>query len=522
MSRTNLAYKRGLWPDWLKMNVIVMNLHFRKISMNCIYDDSFNSMQFTKLETLCFYQVPVNILSVNAFRGLSNLKEIRLEHMDLHPFDVNILAPCKNLEIFTMSYCGPLKLLLNYLFGSTVFEHLYKIDIQDCHLNEHITAGTFSGLPNITELKLISTHIERIDSNSFDALYSTLKHLNLGMNKLSKLPTGIFEADKEIVVDLEGNPFYCDCEIEYLRKLIISKPNVQLKSIICQSPPEYANWNLKDCPSLCTNETDQLEENMESAREEDQLQEQRIEDESQTTTLANSTNSLTHQEYPQQNIETIKTFTLVCEGSRGNVIITKPSDDSLPSFKFYDDVLFINMLNTSGQLRLLEFESGLMQNGKNRIKCYSIYKKGMFLCKRKPKTNRMYRFCSVKKHFNTITPLDCIEWHRTTITNEMKLNAWIMCKDKAIIIAVVVVFAILSPFVGILIAILLIKLFPKQIRKQNQDVKEELSSMPEKQQTINRLRFAFFKDFKYSFLRNIFMTFLNVVYMNFDFLFKFI
>ena len=94
--------------------------------------------------------------------------------------------------------------------------------------------------------------IEVIGDRSFDTVFPTLNQLSLAMNDLKTLPADIFSMAKlKTIIDIDENPWHCDCKLENLRIFLLRSENIFLPSIVCSSPKKYAGQKLIAVTSLC-------------------------------------------------------------------------------------------------------------------------------------------------------------------------------------------------------------------------------------------------------------------------------
>lgn len=240
-----------LKKNWLKVDLQPTKLVIQKTNLVKISKDAFNSEHFTSLLVLRLWDSPISEVSDGAFNGLKNLKKLSFNDNKLHKFEGIVLAGTPNLEFFTMRKCGGPKLYVDNIFGSVPMHHLKHVIIEHCNLGDTITKNTFSGLHNIFELELMSSEITKIGPQSFDIALESLSSLRLRLNKLKSIPADLFIARKEenIIIDLFGNPWHCDCQLEGLRNLILA--DVVENKILCESPSEFTDHLLGQCPPLC-------------------------------------------------------------------------------------------------------------------------------------------------------------------------------------------------------------------------------------------------------------------------------
>lgn len=225
-----------------------------KVNLKKINDDAFNTSHFAPLQKIIISDAPISLLSKGAFNGLKNLHRMSFNRVNFKMFETNILASTPNLKKFKMENCGKQQINADNLFGMVSMHYLGIVEIIKCNLGDTITENTFLGLSNVSELRLLSDEITIIGPKSFDVPLRNLKILQLNINKLKMLPNGIFAERKmsKISIELHRNEWHCDCDLDYLQKVIRSKSNTVLKnSVVCSSPSRCEGLPSRGCLDRC-------------------------------------------------------------------------------------------------------------------------------------------------------------------------------------------------------------------------------------------------------------------------------
>lgn len=244
-----------LTKNWYTSETSVQALNLDNVKLFLIQADAFNTIHFRKMTNLMI-RSRIEFLHEGTFNGLNNLKVLSLVNTKIKIFVKNILAPLRSLEWFVMD-CGidekhPLEIHVDNLFGAGNFSKINQLSIFNCNLRTTIDRSTFIGITNISILLLELNRIEVIGDRSFDTVFPTLNQLSLAMNDLKTLPADIFSMSKrKTIIEIDENPWHCDCKLENLRLFLLRSEHIFLPSIVCNSPKKYAGQKLIAMPPLC-------------------------------------------------------------------------------------------------------------------------------------------------------------------------------------------------------------------------------------------------------------------------------
>lgn len=530
---------------WLNVTdlLYVKCLQLRKIKIVEIEDDAFAVDTFSKLEHLNIVYVPLEILNPKSFNGLKQLRTLFLRGLNLITFQENLLSTMSSLKSFVIIECGPRIMYIDNLFGYTIMPNLNEIQIYNCILKDTITEKTFKSTPSVSSLVLVACSIEKIGPKSFDPIVNGLRFLHLGFNQLKSLPDDLFNTNHQIFINVNSNPWHCDCQIDKMRQFAQTKTNVHFNGFICVTPQEYNDVPLIGCPSLCkenttlTTDSDLLDDIVEEMDEMDEIEEMEA--------LTNryqlmETGTRSENEPIDSNVKkplptmisssvkiTKKSIYVTCEISASEKLkkmieLTRPTRKNLPAFRtkcgelhIYTESLANNfklielnyIAKNNNENQSIEFEGKMFNNNKQ---CRSYFKDtGMkrLKIKRKLRANLFYHFCWIKKDSNTIVPLNCVAFYSGP--NERGsfggggLDAWIMKSKMPIIIVCFILTVIFAIFIGTVEAFLLAQIFPKKIRGRMSDLKKS-SSNPNSQnrgvdtlkvqETVNRPKYVRFRQ----------------------------
>lgn len=467
----------SLPKNWFNFNVSMVFLGLYATNMLAIETDAFNTRQFSQLETLYFDDVPLITLFDGSFNGLENLKFLRLKHGKIVTDAKNVLAPMLNLEQFIMRNCGQQKISIDNLFG-TVLLHLKKVNIINCNLHDTITNSTFTGLLNVTELILTANGITQIGTKSFDVPFRTLKYLDLQSNNLKLLPRNLFNTIRTnlVSINLKSNPWHCDCELEYLRKIIKFShySRFYFDPIHCKTPRKLEGHALRSCPHLCEKSAtlSQLRTT------EDRNIHQNVEGPSPTN-IESSEIDLIEDAYLDSIIIQCKSKYKPsnCHQTHREVTLTKPSPNKIPSFIIKNENIFINANGLPSNFEVFAFVQIPSKGIDQSISCSLVLNDEVTKISLKEimDADQMYQFCRKKKGSLTVMLFDCIAYYSITNKNKKSISnegSWSLIENKSIIIFVFVLFGVHGLVIGFLVSITLAKYFPKPIQEFN--FKEDL------------------------------------------------
>lgn len=522
--------------NWFEVNVNVRSLSISDFNILSIEQDAFNAEPFLYLEELILANTPIASLNQKTFSGLKNLQILTLTNTKIHNFEQFVLGNLLNLESFTMTRCINKQISLDNLFGTAKMNKLLKVHVSNCYLNRTISQKTFIGLAAITELNLVSNHIEEIGVQSFHPIFKTLEYLYLGSNSLRTVPNNVFHAvlGSNINIFLENNDWHCTCELENLRQIASRKKLIKFNEIICKTPESMAgvilnSYNISLCFSainLPTMETYEKSPPPVIVKPievmEDPIDTNKIDDKNKNVNENTDKNDILDADIPDKDDDQIS------DSLPNGVFFNEKNTDGNVANKVYCDISsdefgdnlmeYVTFTSAFEQNPPFQYKNGKLvlstsSQFKNYVyvgyeQCtpYRKYKKiarcmGNFNGTTKKieielKSNQLYRFCQMGKKDQFVKPLQCISiFSRPTIEKEDKngtnhSNEWLRDEHKTVAITCFTLTAVFMPFFGIFIAILLAKFFPKRIRgKRNHDT---FALFPKQHQSINKFRFVFF------------------------------
>ncbi|XP_022104705.1 chondroadherin-like protein [Acanthaster planci] len=231
-------------------------------------------------------------ITEESMEGLFNLKELIMNSNSLELIDKKSFQNMFDLQILSIDE-NQLASLLAGLFSRS--NRLTRLNAGQNNL-EDISAITDEYLPEMRELYLYSNSIQKISSQGFTSLpvlshlvlggnllthvpnvrnLPELQSLDLSQNQIRFVPANAFEGSfslEEIYLEqnqlehlqyepfaelfylvklsLVGNPWWCDCQIEWMLELMYTPEQPywveDLYDVLCVKPPELIGFSLTD------------------------------------------------------------------------------------------------------------------------------------------------------------------------------------------------------------------------------------------------------------------------------------
>lgn len=249
-----------------------LDLSFNKLEI--IHEDTFRNLK--KLQYLNLASNKFTSFERLAFHHLSNLEEIILDNNDIgqslrevNLFDRNGFGLTKSIQTISMYSVNLNKVPDNFFIEaydirklviannnlSDVFEFPFTLEYLDLsdNLIKTISMEDFNNMPALRVLKLNNIQIEEVPSYAFEPLhglkelelegnkyltnfnklafgeevlndpdYFALEQLSLKNSRLTTLDEDLLEPFGQLIkLDLQGNPWICDCRIAWVKRLQI-------------------------------------------------------------------------------------------------------------------------------------------------------------------------------------------------------------------------------------------------------------------------------------------------------------
>ncbi|KAL1397322.1 hypothetical protein pipiens_009854 [Culex pipiens pipiens] len=248
---------RRLFRGWISLSsdVVITNLELKNSNITEIPPETFDSSCIHDLTVLTVDSLEVTRLEANVFLGLKRLKELNLKNLKLKVIEPFVLAPIK----FTLSSLlveGCLDLVNPRPFtGSTTVDHLEIVSFEFNVFEDVISDDAFAMVPKVSSLYLRNSRITVITKRMIDSVASSIKQIHLVGNELQTIEVGVFDelVGRGVKLHLGNNPWVCDCNLSYLKELIVANKDM-FDEIKCEEPPEYNGMLLTEA-SFCATST---------------------------------------------------------------------------------------------------------------------------------------------------------------------------------------------------------------------------------------------------------------------------
>lgn len=235
------------------------------LAHSSVLDISFNGIQgladnsFSFLPNLKELDVSGNQLSLNvsrfAFQGLEELTSLRLNKANLSSVPTEELFPLARLQQLYLNENNFVSIAANSFAGLRM---LKEIEIGGCIELTLVQAGAFNGTNELTRINISNNALlDQIEDNAFPVM-PNLRFVDFSNNSLSTVSYGLFGWRDLEVLHVGGNPWQCDCYIQFLQSIISElKTHSQVtlnKTGECSGPRSEAGLSIIDADlSHCVN-----------------------------------------------------------------------------------------------------------------------------------------------------------------------------------------------------------------------------------------------------------------------------
>ena len=241
------------------------------------------------LETLDIGYCHLAVIQWNLFSGLWNLKTLDLRGNYIRELPMQVFYDLNSLDTLKLSHNAIRQLQSKVLVG---LYNLRVFEMEECRLTD-IDADVFMATKHLRELDLSNNGIARfepgvlligslhrvhLDGNRLRAVPSdiaylfALRELDLSYNRIARIDICEFSSIMNLTtLNLRENPFVCDCDLFWLRKLRTalmrrwhpSRPQPFIPGK-CASPPllkgiVMTNWLDMRCFSNVYHDTESCE-----------------------------------------------------------------------------------------------------------------------------------------------------------------------------------------------------------------------------------------------------------------------
>nr|CAB3262792.1 uncharacterized protein LOC100183310 [Phallusia mammillata] len=273
--------------------------HLRKLDLHRNKLTSFPKTLPRSLEQIDLNSNEIRFIGRDAFKFLTNLRELNLDHNDITNDGLSPTAfqNATLLETLTMngnSLTSFPEMLPNTLRHFQVKKNqietvssqstlrlgkLVTLDLSENVISDGVESGALGFLQSLTSLNLRDNELRHIPSvlpenleelvlsrNSLRYLRRTslnlgLQSVDLSFNQLESVEPGALDnLPKLLRIELQGNPWRCDCYLTYLKKWLHSiRPILSSESNVrCSTPAKFSGVTLRamDVESLVCDVTE--------------------------------------------------------------------------------------------------------------------------------------------------------------------------------------------------------------------------------------------------------------------------
>lgn len=191
-------------------------LEFSRNNLHALQKDKFLSLGLIHLQRIYLSNCRITSIDDRTFKGLTNLVELDLAANLLDSIPSATFVDCPSLMRLTLN-SNPIKV---------------------------IRTAAFSHLSFLNTLELSQCEIAAIEEEAFLGL-NHLEWLRLDGNKMSSFGSRRILPDYLRGIELQGNPWTCDCQLRELHSWLQSFMISHSAEPVCASPAKYAGRTVK-------------------------------------------------------------------------------------------------------------------------------------------------------------------------------------------------------------------------------------------------------------------------------------
>lgn len=248
---------------------LVHTMNTLDLTDNRIVSIPTNFTQMSTLKRLVLDKNPINQINCNALRS-STLEYLSIVDCNFKPSPVrpnkchvNILHDISTLKTLNLAHSTGVRIAVYPLSSQ---KNLLELNLAETQLDEMSLRNITAALPNLRRFDVSGNHIKSLSAELWNNI--SLKVLNLGRNSIATInvtsfPQTLWNSLK--VVDVSGNPFYCECNLVWFRQWL-RNTNVTLRhpsKTVCAGPPDRKELTISaltrptalECFSVDTNWT---------------------------------------------------------------------------------------------------------------------------------------------------------------------------------------------------------------------------------------------------------------------------
>ncbi|XP_059678866.1 immunoglobulin superfamily member 10 [Gavia stellata] len=202
-------------------------------------------------------------LTETDFSGLEKLELLMLHSNEINAIPDKVFSDLYSLQVLKMSYNKVRVLQQDVFYGLKSLVRLHM----DHNKIEFVNPNVFYGLTSLRLVHLEGNLIKQLHPDTFvTSCYSQIfkisfmKHIYLSDNVLTSLPQEMFSYASELEsIYLHGNPWSCDCNLQWFAEWAKERPDVikckkdrssgAQQCPVCASPKNRKGKSLVDIPS---------------------------------------------------------------------------------------------------------------------------------------------------------------------------------------------------------------------------------------------------------------------------------
>lgn len=237
-------------------------LHYLAINecnLKAIQDAAFTHANVKNLETLILTNNQLLTLQASSLAGLTKIKYFEFKQLPLqNEFDgkdfVKSLATA--IELIIQPSINSTKVVVDPLvwWQNTILETALYLDLSNTNMHNILNAKSFEAFKALESLSLFNCNVGNFSKNTFESVARNLKYLDVRLNHLKTLDLNFFSlmVSFSVEVKLDDNEWFCECDYELFEYFELYNA-VMMESIVCHSPEEYYELDLKQLSVLCEN-----------------------------------------------------------------------------------------------------------------------------------------------------------------------------------------------------------------------------------------------------------------------------